>query len=697
MGLLGLSAGAAGWVKRGLVWLALLAVIALRFADPEPLPTFRNAFFDFAQGLLPPEAGEQSPPITIVEIDEASLATLGQWPWPRDLMADLVGKIAEQGPRVIGINILFPEADRLSPESVLKRFPLDAPLRESLAQLPSNDALLAFSLRKAPAVLGAAVTVGPPQTAAVSASQVSILLRLGYQGAAEIRRYPALLRNLPELEAASSGVGVASLEFGSDGVVRRIPIVMLVGDDVLPSFAVEVVRVAKRVPAISVEIDGPGIDSVSLGDLKIRTAFSGEVWLREVPIARLDRASALDVLSGAADAALLRDRIVLLGATGGGLGRSFVTSGGAALSALDIQALFVENLISQHYLLRPPFAVFWELLLTVGLVLGYLSLGRHLPGQVSQLGLVLVLLLLFGGAFYAFDRHGLLLDPSYPALVFILAYLVMIGLDVVEAQRQRKRSEQEREMALILAEAANRSKTSFLANMSHELRTPLNAILGFSEMMKEGILGPIQPQKYRDYVEDIHDMGRHLLSLVNDVLEMSKVEAGKSQLSEGEFSARESLEHSIRTVTTAYRDRGASVVLERESMLPTLWGDQRMFTQMVMNLLSNAIKYTPDSGRIQVTGVVTDSGSFRLSVSDTGIGMSGEEIIEAFEPFRRIDHALTSNFEGIGLGLPLTKAMIEMHDGKLEIASISNRGTTATLVFPAERVRGPDERQRERA
>ncbi|WP_340118737.1 CHASE2 domain-containing protein [Pelagibius sp. 7325] len=697
-----LSAVAAGWVRRGLVWLALCAVIALRFADPEPLPTFRNAFFDFAQGLLPPAAGSAGgasagSPITIVDIDEASLARLGQWPWPRDLLADLANRIAPQNPRVFGINILFPEPDRLSPEAVLQRFPIDAPLRESLAQLPSNDALLAFSLRQVPAVLGAAVTSGGPAATDVSVLRAPILLRLGHQGAAEIRRYPALLRNLPIFEEASSGVGVVSLEYAGDGVVRRIPIVMLVGDAVLPSFAVEVVRVAKRVPAIEVEIDGPGIAGVSLGDLRIETAFSGEVWLREVPLDRIARVSAVDVLNGTVEPALLHDRIVLLGATASGLTRNFITPGGAALSAIDMQALFIENLLTQHYLLRPPFAIFWELLATLALFLAFLAFSERLPGYANPIALLGVLALLFGGALYAFGQHDLLLDPSYAALVFIVTYLVMIGIEIVEAQRQRRRSDKEREMALVLAEAANRSKTSFLANMSHELRTPLNAILGFSEMMKREILGPVSPPKYRDYVEDIHHMGNHLLSLVNDVLEMSKVEAGESQLSESEFPVGALLEDSIRTVTTAYRDRSNSVVLDRESVLPNLWGDQRMFTQMVMNLLSNAIKFTPDSGRVRVSGVLADTGDFRLSVSDTGIGMTDKELVEAFEPFRRVDHALTSNFEGIGLGLPLTKAMVEMHGGRLEVASISNHGTTATLVFPAERVRGPRARQRERA
>ncbi|GAB4391096.1 MAG: hypothetical protein Tsb0032_01170 [Kiloniellaceae bacterium] len=692
-----LSTAVAGWVKRGLVWLVLCVVIVLRFADPEPLPTFRNAFFDVAQGLMPGGGRDSELPVTVVDIDEASLARVGQWPWPRDMLADLISEIGRHGPRVLGVNIIFPEPDRLSPENLLKRFPMDAPLRESLAQLPSNDAILAFSLRQVPAVLGAAVTSTRAEDPEVTVVTAPVLLRLGHQGAAEIRRYPALLRNLPILEEASSGVGVVSLEFSGDGVVRRMPIVMLVGDAVMPSFAAEVARVAKQVPAISVEIEGPGISSVTLGDLVIDTAFSGEVWLREVRPGAIAHVSAVELLQGAADPALLRDHVVLLGATGSGLSHSFVTPGGATLSAVDIQATFVQNLLSNDYLLRPQFIVFWEVALALFLFLAFLTAGRRLSGYGCQFAVAMTLLLLFAGAFYAFDTHGLLIDPTYPVFVLLAGYLGTAGLNIVEAQRQRRRSEQEREMALILAEAANRSKTSFLANMSHELRTPLNAILGFSEMMKREILGPVSPPKYRDYVDDIHHMGSHLLSLVNDILEMSKVEAGESQLQESEFSVRETVEESIRTVTAAYRDRSSSVVLDRQSTLPRLFADRRMFTQMVLNLMSNAVKYTPESGRIRVNGVLAENGTFRLSVSDTGIGMSDQEINEAFEPFRRVDHALTSNFEGIGLGLPLTKAMIEMHGGKLEVASVSNRGTTATLVFPAERVRRPAEQRRERA
>ena len=319
----------------------------------------------------------------------------------------------------------------------------------------------------------------------------------------------------------------------------------------------------------------------------------------------------------------------------------------------------------------------------------------RLSGHASLLGMLGLLSLLAGGSLVAMQSSGILFDPTYTAVVCSIAYLVVVGRGLAEAQRQRRRSAEEREMALILAEAGNRSKTSFLANMSHELRTPLNAILGFSEMMKREILGPVSPPKYRDYVEDIHHMGSHLLSLVNDILEMSKVEAGESHLSESEFPLRDVLEDCVRTVQSAYRDSGIAVFFDTASVAQSLWADRRMFTQMVLNLVSNAVKYTPKGGEVRLTGRLDDQGDFCLSISDTGIGMSDKEVSEAFVPFRRIDHALASNLEGIGLGLPLTKAMIEMHGGRLELTSITDHGTTATLVFPASRLRNPKDRKGE--
>ena len=685
-----------GWAGRLLFWLALALVVLLRFADPEPLPTFRNAFFDLAQGVFPPAAEERADDLLVVDIDELSLASLGQWPWPRDLLADLVGQIAAGRPSVLGIDIIFSESDRLSPENLLKRFPLDAPLRESLAALPSNDAMLAAKLRTLPTVLATAVTdfeLAPPRSEPVKAP---VLLRLGQQTGSDLRRFPALLRNLQILEQASSGTGVTSLELAGDGVVRQAPVVMLVGDSILPSFAVEVLRIARGVEAISVEIDGPGVTSVTLGDTAFMTAFSGHIWLRDFPIDPARKVSAATVLAGQLPLSEIQGRVVLLGSTGIGLGKRYVTPTGDLRGDLDMQALFVENLMSGSYLWRPHYAVFWEAA-AAALLLALVAITvPRISGRLSLPAVLCGLVVLFGGCLLIFDWKGVLIDPSYAALVVMLSYVVVLGMGIVEAQRQRRRSDEEREMALILAEAANRSKTSFLANMSHELRTPLNAILGFSEMMKRGILGPVSPPKYRDYINDIYHMGGHLLSLVNDILEMSKVEAGETQLSESEFNVRRTLEECVHTVKSAYRNRTTEIILDRQSGFPTLWGDRRMLTQMVLNLLSNAVKYTPEGGEVRLLSHVDDNGSYRVSVTDTGIGMTDKEIVEAFEPFRRVDHALASNFEGIGLGLPLTKAMVEMHGGKMEVNSVSGHGTTATLVFPAERVRGAHDPERER-
>ncbi|WP_422367514.1 CHASE2 domain-containing protein [Pelagibius sp.] len=685
-----------GWARTALFWLSIVLIAGLRFADPEPLPTFRNAFFDFAQRLLPPGSEAQRAGVVLVDIDERSLADHGQWPWPRDLLADLIGQIAAGRPSVLGVDIIFAESDRHSPENLLRRFPLDAPLRESLAALPSNDAMLAAKLRQLPSVLASAVIEKPMEEGIEAGVQPPVLLRLGRQTGSDLRRHPALLRNLKSLEEASSGIGVASLELSGDGVVRKLPVVMLVGDAILPSFAVEVLRIARGAEAISVEIDGPGVTSVTLADKVIETAYPGHVWLRDRDTESLLHLSASSLLSGEVPLSQLAGRVVLLGSSAVGFGKQFVTPNGDLRANLEVQALMIENLMTGSYLMRPHFAAIWEGV-AAGVVFALIAaFAARLSGYLSLAAVLGGLLLLFGGALYGFDQHAVLLDPSYASLVLVLGCAVMLGLGMVEAQRQRRRSEEEREMALVLAEAANRSKTSFLANMSHELRTPLNAILGFSEMMKREILGPVSPPRYREYVNDIHHMGGHLLSLVNDILEMSKVEAGESQLSESEFPVRDILDECVRTVSTAYRYRATKIIANYKSVVPVLFGDQRMFTQMVLNLLSNAVKYTPSGGEVRVTAVLGDNGSYRLSISDTGIGMSDQEIVEAFEPFRRVDHALASNLEGIGLGLPLTKAMIEMHGGRLEVSSVTNHGTTATLVFPADRVRGLGDKKHER-
>jgi signal transduction histidine kinase len=239
------------------------------------------------------------------------------------------------------------------------------------------------------------------------------------------------------------------------------------------------------------------------------------------------------------------------------------------------------------------------------------------------------------------------------------------------------------------AELANRSKSEFLANMSHELRTPLNAIIGFSELLQTPQAAGIDEESRRQYVSDIAASGRHLLSLINDLLDLSKIEADELVLHEEEFDLAETISDCLKFVIE--RANQEEVMIERsfDDGMPHLKADMRACKQMVLNLMTNAIKFTEPGGRVAIATRCTPDGSIEIAVSDTGIGMERAEIEIAMQPFRQIDSGLARRQEGTGLGLPLVKALAELHGGGLRIESEPGKGTTATLRFPAERSVAP--------
>lgn len=247
-----------------------------------------------------------------------------------------------------------------------------------------------------------------------------------------------------------------------------------------------------------------------------------------------------------------------------------------------------------------------------------------------------------------------------------------------------------RETALLeaknAAEEANRTKSEFLAQMSHELRTPLNAILGFSEIMQREALGPIGTPQYRDYVNDIATSAAHLSQMINDVLDVAKLEAGKFQIYEDVVRPSELVARALRIVRPRADDGGVTLGDGEPAETVTLIADSQKLLQILLNLLSNAIKFTPTGGRVALRASIDGDGAYRLSVSDTGIGMSAEDQQIALAPFGQVDSSLTRRYEGTGLGLPLSKALVELHGGRLEIDSAPDAGTTVHVVLPAERV-----------
>ena len=432
--------------------------------DMPVIGAMRLAWLDGYQELSPRE--RRSAPAVIVAIDEESLRRFGQWPWPRNLVARLFDRIAETRPAAIGVDILFSEPDRLSPEWIAPSVAdADPRLAERLARLPRHDATLAASIRAAPIVLGIA---GLEAGGASDAAPMTPSLQRNSEALRTLRRYATTLRSLPEIDSAAKGHGLLSADTEA-GVVRRVPMVALVGTTPVLPLSLETLRLASGESFFAVRGGSRGVEAVGIGDLSVPTQPDGRVWVHYTPHDTDRFISAAEVLDEETDAVRLERKLVLVGVTGLGLIDYQSTPLGERMPGIEIHAQVLENVFDGSLLARPRWAPWIEAfaLVVAGLVVMYYT-PRLPPGRSTAL-LVLLEFVLGVGGFAAYRSAGLLLDAAVPGAAIAFLFSAMLVESLAEANAQKKslqeRLQHEREAAARLAgelDAARRIQVGIL-------------------------------------------------------------------------------------------------------------------------------------------------------------------------------------------------------------------------------------------
>jgi PAS domain S-box-containing protein len=711
---------------------------ALVLAGLGGLAPLEHRLMDLRFGLVQrPASGN----LVIVAVDNASLTALGVWPWPRDLHAALVDRLLAAGARGVAFDIDF-----------------------SSASAPASDAALA---------------------AALAHADHRVVLPVFKQYGSLARRDDDIRYTQPlPIFAAHTPLASVNLQPGQDGRFRLYALAESWDGNLLPSLGLAFAAAAR-----------PPADDFYL-DYGIRP--------ETLPVL-----SFADVLQGRFDAAALKDKLVIVGATAIELGDQASVPVYSTLSGVFVQALGYESIAQGRMILRTSPWITWGIALLVALAAGprftrlpwrggllaailgssaliglSVALQAVAPISLDIVAWVVVLWVSYLAALMQgtdaltarIFRKGMallhrsatmraVLDDSFdgiviadeagliehvnPAAVAVLGETpealfgrpiarffahqlspadeagrprateleradgsrVPVELVVSRSQlrgsrhrferrdrprviaiwtfrdiTERHRAEEAQKAALQQAVAASRTKTEFIANMGHELRTPLNAIIGFSEMLKDQMLGPIGKAAYVSYATDVHSSGVRLRDALNSILDIARIEGGRYQLDEDCVPLRDAVDTALGCIAEAVERKGTAIEVRLENAAPALRADARALQHILVNLLANAVKFTGESGRIAVSGRIDDAGDCLLAVADNGIGIPSDQLDKVVKPFHQADASLARKYEGVGLGLSLAAGLMQLHQGALAITSTPNAGTTVTLRFPAARV-----------
>jgi adenylate cyclase len=422
---------------RGLALLLLIGLAALRLADPILLHELRVRVFDFFQVLHPREATER--PVVIVDIDEKSLNSLGQWPWPRTHIADIITRLTQMGALVVAFDVVFAEPDRTSPGLAADTFrDLDEATRTKLRSLPSNDAVLAESFRRSRVVVGESGL--PFAVAEAGGARPPIgIATMGGDARPFLLNFPGLLRNVPVLEQAASGRGLFTIRPERDGIIRRVPVVMQAQGAIMPSLTLEMLRVASGSNTVLIRSDHAGIQSAAVPGFVIPTDRNGQLWIHFAPHDKARYVSAIDVLEGRVPPDRVAQRLVLIGTSAVGLLDSKTTPVDPLMPGVEVHAQVLENILTNSVLSAPNYAIGVELCaaLLLGIVIIWLAPTLN-PLLLLLVGATIVALSM-GASWYFYVQNRLLFDFTYPLLSSVLVYLTLVFSNYISEQAQRRR------------------------------------------------------------------------------------------------------------------------------------------------------------------------------------------------------------------------------------------------------------------
>jgi len=418
--------------------LACLALLlALRVLDPAPIEAIRLKSLDFYQWLQPRQTA--APVVTIVDIDEESQKELGQWPWPRSLIAEMVRQATRLGAVAIAFDAVFPEPDRMSPAGIARLLPnLEPALAERLDALPSNDQVLAEALRSSRTVLGQS-GFERPKSGQEQALKTAPLAEIGGDPRPHLVSFPGLVRNIGELEQAAHGLGLMTLNPEPDGIVRRVPAVARIGRNLFPTLSIELLRVATGGSAMAIKTEPHGIKSVVVGGVEIPTDRKGRLWVHFAPHDPARYVSAKELIAGAAPAERFRGRLVLVGTSAIGLRDIKATPLLTSMPGVEVHAQLLETILAKSYLLRPNNAIGAELVVTglLGLLL-IVFVPNWGPLRSLAAGFIAAAALA-GAAWYLYAEHRQLYDVVYPAAATLLIYGILAYLNYIrEAAAKRQ-------------------------------------------------------------------------------------------------------------------------------------------------------------------------------------------------------------------------------------------------------------------